>query len=266
MPDSERRKLAGKVALVTGASAGIGRAAALMLAQEGADVAINYLTYPESAYELAGQIKDLGRRALLCPADVSDQAVVEAMVARVVAELGRLDILVSNAVYSDRDFFYKADMAGFRRTVDVTMWGAYYGFRAAANQMIRQGRGGNVVIVSSPQAHIPIPGSMAYNMAKAAIDQMARTAAVELLPHRIRVNIVYPGWTDTPGERKFFSDEQLQQFAQMLPMKRLARPEEIARGVLFLVDPDSDYITGSTISIDGGTQLPWWSKRGSGEF
>jgi len=266
MPDSERRKLAGKVALVTGASAGIGRAAALMMAQEGADVAINYLTYPESAYELAGQIKDLGRRALLCPADVSDQAVVEAMVARVVAELGRLDILVSNAVYSDRDFFYKADMAGFRRTLEVTMWGAFYALRATVEQMLKQGQGGAVVFVSSPHARVAMPTCMAYNMAKAAVDQMARTAAVELFAHKIRVNIVHPGWTDTPGERKFFSDEQLQQFAQMLPMKRLARPEEIARGVLFLVDPDSDYITGSTISIDGGTQLPWWSKRGSGGF
>jgi glucose 1-dehydrogenase len=107
---------------------------------------------------------------------------------------------------------------------------------------------------------------MAYNMAKAALDQMARTAAVELFGHKIRVNIVYPGWTDTPGERKHFSEATLQQAANLLPLKRLAQPEEIARGVLFLVDPASDYITGSTVSIDGGTLLPWWSKRGTGEF
>jgi len=107
---------------------------------------------------------------------------------------------------------------------------------------------------------------MAYNMAKAAVDQMARTAAVELFAHKIRVNIVYPGWTDTPGERKFFSEEMLQQAANMLPMKRLARPEEIARGILFLVDPASDFVTGSTMTIDGGIQLPWWSNRGRGEF
>src|SRR3954470_4802617 len=106
-------RLAGKVALVTGASAGIGRASALGLAQQGADVAINYLTYPEAAEELAGQVRALGRRALLCQVDVSDQPAVEAMVQRVVAEFGRLDVLVSNAVYSERDFFYKADLAGF---------------------------------------------------------------------------------------------------------------------------------------------------------
>jgi glucose 1-dehydrogenase len=259
-------KLTGKVALVTGASAGIGRATALALAQQGADVAINYLTYPEAAEELAAQVRALGRRALLCEVDVADQQAVEGMVAGVVKELGRIDVFVSNAVYSDREYFYKADMAGFRRTIDVTMWGAFYGLRACANQMIRQGQGGNMVVVSSPHAHIAIPSSMAYNMAKAALDQMARTAALELIGYRIRVNIVYPGWTDTPGERKFFRDEVLVRAGAELPWGRMARPEEIARGVLFLVDPDSDYITGSTLSIDGGSQLPWWSKRGTGEF
>jgi glucose 1-dehydrogenase len=259
-------KLAGKVALVTGASSGIGLASALALAKQGADVAINYLTLPEGAENAAGQIRALGRRAILCPVDVSDQAAVDAMVARVAAELGRLDIFVSVAAYSDREPFRTADMAGFRRTIDVTMWGAYYGLRASVNQMICQGCGGCAVIVSSPHAHLAFPTCMAYNMAKAALDQMARTAAVELFEHRIRVNIVYPGWTDTPGERKFFSEETLAKASRQLPWGRMARPEEIARGVAFLADPDSDYITGSTLSIDGGSQLPWWSKRGTGEF
>jgi glucose 1-dehydrogenase len=258
--------LAGKVALVTGASAGIGRAAALLLAQNGADVAINYLTYPESAEALAGEIRTLGRRALLCRVDVSDQPAVEAMVEQVARELGKLDIFVSNAVYSDRELFYKADMAGFRRTIDVTMWGAFHGLRASANQMIRQGHGGSVVVVSSGHAKVAIPSSMAYNMAKAALDQMARTAALELIRHRIRVNLLYPGWTDTPGERKFFTEEVLARAAAELPWGRLAKPEEMARGVLFLVDPASDYVTGSTLVMDGGTSLPWWSKRGTGEF
>lgn len=259
-------KLAGKVALVSGASGGIGRATALALAREGADVAVNYLTYPESAESLAQEIRSLGRRVLLCPVDIADQPAVEAMVQQVAAEMGRLDIFVSSAVYSDRDQFYKADMAGFRRTIDVTMWGAFHGLRAAANQMIRQGQGGSAVLVSSPHARVAIPSCAAYNMAKAAIDQLARTAALELVRHRIRVNLVYPGWTDTPGERKYFTEEVLKTASAALPWGRLARPEEIARGILFLVDPDSDYITGSTLSIDGGSQLPWWSKRGTGEF
>jgi glucose 1-dehydrogenase len=266
MPQGVEHILEGRVALVTGASSGIGRATALTLARAGSDVVINYLTYPEAAAELAEQVHSLGQRALLCPVDVADQDAVEAMVTRVAAELGRLDIFVSNAFYSDEDLFHQADMAGFRRTVDVTMWGAFYGLRASVNQMMRQGQGGAVVIVSSPHARMAFPRCMAYNMAKAALDQMARTAAVELFEQRIRVNIVHPGWTDTPGERKYFTEEALQKAAAALPWGRLARPEEIARGILFLVDPASDYITGSTLSLDGGLQLPWWSKRGGGEL
>ncbi len=259
-------KLAGKVALVTGASGGIGRAAALGLAREGADVAINYLTLPESAEALAAQVQALGRRALLLPVDVSDQDAVEAMVARTVQELGRLDFLVTSAIYSDREPFTTADMKGFRKTIDVSMWGAFYTLRAAANQMIRQGQGGSIVMVGSAHAYVAMPSSMAYNIAKAGVDQMARTAALELCPHRIRVNLVHPGWTDTPGERKFFSEEALRRNSSKLPLGRLARPEEIARGILFLLDPDSEYITGTTLAVDGGAQLPWWSRRCTGEF
>ncbi|HZU35498.1 MAG TPA: SDR family oxidoreductase, partial [Gemmataceae bacterium] len=255
----------GQVALVTGASTGIGRATAWALAQAGADVAIDYLTYAEEAEALATKIRALGRRVLLFPVDVADQQAVEAMVGQIVDTGGRLDILVANAFYADEEPFHRADMAGFRRTVDVTMWGTFYCLRAAANAMIRRGQGGNIVCVSSIHAVQAFPTCMAYNMSKAAVDQMARTAATELLPHRIRVNILYPGWTDTPGERKYFSEEYLRQAGAAQPLGRLARPEEIARGILFLVDPASAYITGSALAIDGGTQLPWWSKRGTGE-
>jgi glucose 1-dehydrogenase len=259
-------KLAGKVALITGASSGIGRATALHLAKQGADVALNYLTMPEAAEQAAADIRALGRRALLLKVDVTDQTAVEAMVARTVQELGRLDVFISSAVYSDREPFTSANMAGFRKTIDVSMWGAYYSLRASANVMIRQGQGGAVVIVSSPHAQIAFPNCMAYNMAKAALDQMARSAALELLPHRIKVNIIYPGWTDTPGERKFFSEEAIQQASKGTPMGRLATAEEIAHGIFFLVDPDTQYMTGSVLNMDGGLALPWWSKRGTGDF
>ncbi|HEY1601063.1 MAG TPA: SDR family oxidoreductase [Pirellulales bacterium] len=255
--------LNGKIALVTGASRGIGRAAAVALAGAGADVAINYHGHREEAESAAEAVQQAGRRALLVQADVGDRRAVDEMVEQTVLHFGRLDIAVTNAVYSDRDVFHEADLDGFARTIQVTMWGAFYTLRAATRQMIEQGQGGSIVVVSSPHAFIPVPRSMAYNMSKAAIDQMARTAAIELVDHRIRVNIIHPGWIDTPGERKFATDEQIQRGGEKLPWNRLGRPEEIGRGVVFLCDPASDYITGSALGIDGGATLPWWASRGS---
>lgn len=256
-------ELAGKSAIVTGASRGIGRGVAVALAQAGADVAINFYSHPDEAEQVAAEVRACGRRALLVQGDVSDEQTNERMVAETVAAFGRLDIAVSNAAYSDRELFYEADLRGFRRTIDVTMWGAFHLLRAAARRMIAQGGGGSIVIVSSPHAYLPIPRSMAYNMSKAAIDQMARTAAIELVEQRIRVNSIHPGWIDTPGERKFTGEEQLQRAGEKLPWKRLGRPDEIGRGVVFLCDPRSDYMTGSAMLIDGGITLPWWANRGS---
>jgi glucose 1-dehydrogenase len=255
--------LNGKIALVTGASRGIGRATAVALAEAGADVAINYFSHRDEADSAADAVSAAGRRALVLPGDVGNRATVEQIVEQTVAHFGRLDIAVTNAVYSDRDLFHQADLDGFARTIQVTMWGAFYTLRAATRQMIAQGQGGSIVVVSSPHAFIPVPRSMAYNMSKAAIDQMARTAAIELVEHRIRVNIVHPGWIDTPGERKFSSEEQIARGGEKLPWNRLGRAEEIARGVVFLCDPASDYITGSALGIDGGATLPWWASRGS---
>ena len=122
--------LSGKVALVTGASSGIGRSSAVQLASAGADIALNYLTMPEGAEAAAEEIRKLGRRVQLYRVDVSDQHAVDAMVADAVAKLGRMDVFVSSAVFSEREPFTTADMAGFRKTIDVSMWGAYYGLRA----------------------------------------------------------------------------------------------------------------------------------------
>ena len=131
------------------------------------------------------------------------------MVADTVRQFGRLDLAVSNAAFSEREYFHEADLDGFRKTVDVTMWGAFHLTRAAARQMIQSKTPGCITIVSSPHAFLPAPRAMAYNMSKAAIEQMAKTAAIELAEHRIRVNIIQPGWTDTPGERKFADEDTL---------------------------------------------------------
>jgi glucose 1-dehydrogenase len=254
--------LRGQVALVTGAGRGIGRASALALAEAGARVAVNDLD-PQTAADTAAEIRQAGMQAVALPGDVAVQETVEGLVAATVAEFGRLDIAVASAYYSDREPFWQANMTRFRRTVDVTLWGAFYTLRAATRQMIEQGGGGSIVLIGSPHAVVAVPLAMAYNIAKAGVDHMARTAAIELVEHRIRVNVIHPGWIDTPGEREHATEEEIQRAAEKLPWKRLGRPEEIGRGVVILCDPKSDYITGSTFSIDGGITLPWWSHRGS---
>jgi glucose 1-dehydrogenase len=270
--------LLGQNALVTGAARGIGAGIAKALAAAGANVAVNDIREPSETVEAC---RATGRRAISAVVDVSDQKLVEAMVDRVENELGPISILISNAAYSDRELFYLADMDGFEKTIAVCMWGPYYLARAIANRMISRSKPldagrpstqgnstqgnstqgnstqGNMVFVSSPHAYKAIPGAMAYNMAKAALDQMARTAAVELSEYRIRVNLVHPGWTDTPGERKFFFDKELEERGSQLPWGRLATPDDISHGVVFLVHPQSDYITGATLSIDGGIVLPY---------
>jgi glucose 1-dehydrogenase len=253
--------LAGKVGLVTGASSGIGQATAVAMARAGADVAINYNSNTAEAEKTAAEVRKLGRKATLHKVDVSDQPAVEKMVTDAVAQLGRLDLFVSSAVYSFREPFLTADLAKFRKTIEVSLFGAYYCLRAACNQMVKQGQGGAAVIVSSPHAQIAFPNAMAYNIAKAGLDQMMRSAARELLRNKIRVNGCYPGWTDTPGERNFFTEEQISEGAKAMPWGRLATSEEVARGIVFLLDPASDYTTGSILHIDGGLFLPFWSKR-----
>jgi len=255
--------LKGRVAVVTGASLGIGRATAIALGRAGAKVAVNYRSHRDQAEEVVQAIRAHSSDAVAVQGDVADQMAVEKLVETTVGQFGRLDIAVSNAAYSDRELFFQADMAGFRRTVDVTMWGAFYLMRAATQQMIKQGQGGAICLVSSPHAFIPAPRAMAYNMSKAAIEHMARTAAIEVAEHRIRINLVQPGWTDTPGELKFASRETLDSAGAKIPLGRLGNSEEMAEGILFLCDPRNEYITGAALLIDGGISLPWWANRGS---
>jgi glucose 1-dehydrogenase len=245
----------GKKVIVTGAARGIGAATALAFAAEGADVVVNDISNGEP---IAEQIRAMGRKAFYHRTDVSNAAEVEALVAKAVEEFGRLDVMAANAAFSERGEFWTIPLDGFRRTLDVTMMGAYYCLFYATRQMLKQGRG-NVVITSSPHATNAYPGAMPYNMAKAAVDHMVRTAACELSKKGIRVNAIHPGWTDTPGERKFATDEELERIGKTLPLGRLARPEEIARGILFLAADESEYVTGSVLAIDGGLNLPWAS-------
>ncbi len=253
--------LQGKVALVTGAARGIGRAVAVYLARAGARVGLVDLPGHDQAEEALQVVQATGQDAAWMPGDVSHAEAMHQVVEQALKRWGRLDLVISNAAYSYRDLFHRVPLEEFRRTVDVTMWGAVHLLRAAVPVLLEQGQSGSVVVIGSPHAWLPIAGSMPYNMAKAALVQLVRTAAAELAPHRIRVNLVHPGWTDTPGERKFMTEEEIAQAAQLLPWRRLARPEEIARAVLFFCDPQSEYITGSSLLVDGGATLPWWIHR-----
>ena len=251
--------LRGKTAVVTGASLGIGRATASALGQAGANVVVNYRSHDSDAEDAVQAILRAGSQAIKIQANVAEQSAVERLIEQSTERFGTVDIAVSNAAYSDREPFYEANMDGFRRTIDVTMWGAFHLLRAATQQMIQHGTGGTIVMVSSPHAFIPVPKAMAYNMSKAAIDLMAKTAALEVAKFGIRVNIMHPGWIDTPGERKFSTEESLRGAGDFIPLGRLGTPEEIAEAILVLCDPRHGYMTGATLLVDGGICLPWWS-------
>ncbi len=248
--------LDGKVALISGASRGIGRGIALRMGRSGAKVAVNYRTHPDEAEEVAAEIRDAGSDALVYGADVSDRNAVDAMVAATVEQFGRLDIVVSNAYYSKREPFLDLELDGARRTLDVTFWGAFHMAQAGARQMVKQGEGGAILFISSVLSNIPFPTSLPYNSAKAGINQMSATIANELTDHRIRANVITPGYIDTPGERQYATEEQISEAATALPWMRLGTPDDIANAAAFLCSDAADYITGTVLSVDGG----YWLK------
>ena len=247
--------LSGKVALITGASRGIGRGCAEQMAQCGADVAINYRSHPDEADEVADVVRSLGGRAATFGADVSDRTAVDAMVAGAAQQLGRVDIVVATAYYSKRQPFLELDVEGVRRTLDVTLMGAFHVAQAGARQMVQQGGGGSILFISSVLSFMPFATSMPYNAAKAGMNHMANTIAAEMAEHRVRVNVIQPGWTDTPGERQFTTEEQMREGAKNLPWKRLGTAEDLGKAAAFLASDDADYITGATLKVDGGMTL-----------
>ena len=253
------KSLSGKVALVTGASRGIGRGIALSLAAGGADVVVNYRSHPDEARRVTNLVEGLGCRALPWQANVAERDAVAAMIGGAVEAFGRLDIAVANAAHSIREPVAGAQWQNVERVIQVSQFGVFHTCQFAAQQMVAQAEagegGGKIVIISSILEEMPAPGSAAYNMAKAAINHLGRTAAVELAPYRINVNMVNPGWIDTPGERQFATEEQLREGGKRIPWGRLGTPEDIGKAVAFLASDDADYITGATLRVDGGFLL-----------
>ncbi len=250
--EAQVQRLKGKVALVTGAARGIGRGVARCLAEEGADVLVNDVVPESEMKPVLDELNQLGRRALPWTADVSDRAEVEAMVAGVVKHFGRLDIAVANAAVSVRKPFTEFEWSEVSTVVATGQFGVFHTCQFAARQMIAQGKGGKIVLIGSLHAQFPFARSAPYNMVKAAITHLGLTMASELASYRINVNIIQPGWIDTPGERKYASEEEIQAGAKKIPWQRLGTPEDIGKAVVFLASDDADYITGASLRVDGG--------------
>ena len=253
------KRLEGKVALITGGARGIGQGIALCLAAEGADIVINDRGNPEEAQATVEAVQALGRQALFWQADVTNREAVAQMITGVVDQFGRLDIAVANAITSVREPVLRARWEGVRQTIEVAQFGVFHLCQMAAQQMVQQEPGGRsrgkLIIIGSVLEHIVIANNAAYNMSKAAVNHFARSLALELAPYQINVNVINPGWIDTPGERKFYSEEELQTAGRRIPWGRIGKPEDIGKAAVFLASDEADYITGTALKVDGGYVL-----------
>jgi glucose 1-dehydrogenase len=249
--------LKGKVALITGASRGIGRGIALCMARAGADIVVNYHSRAADAESVADEIRAIGREALIVGADAGNREAVEQMFATAAGHFGHIDIVVANAAYSKRQPVLEADWETVRRTIEVAQFGVFHACQFGAQQMVRQAEtlghgGGKIIIIGSVHSEIAVPNASAYNMAKAAVNHLGRTLAIELAPHCINVNTINPGWIDTPGEREHFGDGNVDAGGQRLTWGRLGTPEDIGKMAVFLASDAADYVTGASIRVDGG--------------
>ena len=250
-PALEAFGLDGKVAVVTGASRGLGRAMALALASAGADVAVaarSKTDLEETAHAAVG----LGRRAVVLPTDVTDYAQVEALVARTVAELGRLDIVVNNSGVAHVAPVAEMAPEDFRRTVEVNLIGVFNGCRAAASTLIAQGSG-KVINLASVLGAAGLPGYAAYSASKGGVIALTRALGVEWARHGIQVNAIAPGWFVTDMNADAFGDAKVRdRLLRDVPMRRTGRLDEIGPLVVYLASAASDYMTGQTVFLDGG--------------
>ena len=248
--------LEGKVAIVTGASRGIGRATAVELARHGASVVINQFAAADGG-EAAGEealteVREVGGQGVLVEGDVADPATGERLVEAAVQHFGRLDIHVSNAGICPFHAFLDMPVDLFRKVVDVNLEGAYFTTQAAARQMVKQGEGGAIIAVSSISALVGGGMQTHYTPTKAGVHSLMQSVAIALGPHGIRCNSVMPGAILTDINRDDLTPDKLDYFGQRIPLGRIGEPVDVAKCVVFLASNLASYVTGASLLVDGG--------------
>ncbi len=244
-------QLAGKAAVVTGASRGLGRAIAVALAEAGADVALAARS-KHDLEETARLVERAGRRAVVVPVDVASYAEVEALMGRTVRELGRLDVLVNNAGVARVAPLAEMTSEDWRFMLDVNLTGVFNGCRAAAPHLIAQ-KSGKVINVASVLGQVGLPGYTIYGATKGGVIALTRALGVEWARHGVQVNAIAPGWFATDMTDPAFSDARInERLTRDIPMRRIGRPEEIGPLAVYLASAASSFMTGQTIFLDGG--------------
>ena len=246
-------KLQGKVAVITGAGTGIGRAIATVMAREGASIVIDYVGAPDNAAAVVKEIEGAGGKAIAVDADVTKQELVDGLIAQAVQRFGHLDIMVNNAGIEEKHPFLETPLALWDKVIAVNLTGPWLGAQAAARQMVQQGRGGRIINISSVHEDLPMPTNAPYCAAKGGLRMLMRTIAVELAPHQITVNNIGPGAVDTPMDAPLKEHPELmKQLLSEIPLGRMAQPDEIGELAVYLASDAAAYVTGSTFFIDGG--------------
>ncbi len=246
-------KLAGKVALVTGSAQGIGKAVALRLAQEGADIVVHALPGDPLAQDTFDEIVSLGRRACIVRGDISIVSDDYLAIEEGVRQMGRIDILVNNAGIETKEAFWDSSEEAYERVLDVNLKGVFFTIQAFVKYLQRAKHGGKIINMSSVHEELPFPGYTSYCASKGGMKLMMRNLSIELAGCGVTINNIAPGAIKTPMNAALLANpEQLATLVANIPLKRLGRPEDVAGVAAFLASPDADYITGSTIRVDGG--------------
>lgn len=243
-------KLQGKIALVTGASRGIGRAIALALASEGADVAVNYAGSEAAAKQVAAEIEAMGRKAFVIQADISSNEAATKMVDAVVSEFGRIDILVNNAGITRDGLLMRMKEEDWDAVLTTNLKGVFNCTKASIKYMMKQ-RAGHIVSISSVVGVMGNAGQANYAAAKAGVIGFTKAVAKEVAARGITANAIAPGFIQT-DMTKVLSEKVVEGMKSAIPLQRLGDPEDIAKAVVFLASDDANYITGQTLHVDGG--------------